>query len=533
MKILLAYPQYPDTFWSFKYALKFISKKASSPPLGLVTVAALLPGNWERRLVDLNIGVLNDEDIRWSDYVFISAMAVQEASTREILTRVKLLGKKVVAGGPLFTISPDRFPEIDHLVLQEAEATLPAFIEDMKTGEEKRVYTSTEWPDITSSPTPEWDLVDIRKYAAMGVQYCRGCPFDCEFCNVGLLNGKKPRTKTTAQVLAELEALYRRGWRGTVFFVDDNFIAKPRILKEELLPALAKWMEEKRYPFSFYTEAPVNLADDEKLMELMVRAGFNSVFVGIETPDEGSLEECCKVQNKHRDLIGAVKKIQRFGLQVLGGFIVGFDSDPPLIFERQADFIQQSGIVAAHVSLLNAPRGTKLYKRLQQEGRLVGEITGDSTDLSINFTPRMGYQRLVEGYSDLVGHIYSPGHFYRRIITFLRNYRRPKTKSYPLKLCYVKAVFHSLWTLGLRGQERFYYWRTLLWTIFRRPQFVPLCMGLAIYGYHFRKLFEEEWRTAKLHIEGQPAIRGARSPIPRESSLGDMTRQASSLPSRS
>ncbi|MBW2040374.1 MAG: DUF4070 domain-containing protein, partial [Deltaproteobacteria bacterium] len=484
------YPRYPDTFWSFKYALKFISKKASFPPLGLVTVAALLPQTWKRRLVDLNVDVLKDEDIRWADYIFISAMAVQEASVREIVKKVKVLGKKVVAGGPLFTISPDRFPDIDHLVLNEAEATLSSFIEDVNRGEAKPMYTSAEWPDITSSPTPEWDLLDMRKYAAMCVQYCRGCPFDCEFCDIGLLNGKRPRTKTKAQVLAEIEGLYQRGWKGTVFFVDDNFIGKPRKLKEELLPALIRWVEEKRYPFSFLTEASVNLADDEELMELMVRAGFDAVFVGIESPEEESLTECHKVQNKDRDLTAAIKKMQRFGLQVLGGFIVGFDSDHPITFQKQVDFIQQSGIVTAMVGLLNAPKGTKLYERLQQEGRILGEITGDNTDFSINFIPKMGYQRLVEGYRYIVTNIYSPRYFYKRLITFLRNYRPSKQSGYPLRFSYIKALFHSFWALGIRGKERLYYWKTFFWTVFRRPQLLSLCVGLAIYGYHFRKVFE-------------------------------------------
>jgi radical SAM superfamily enzyme YgiQ (UPF0313 family) len=490
VKILLVYPRYPDTFWSFRHALKFISKKASYPPLGLLTVAALLPETWERRLIDLNVDVLTNEDIDWADYIFISAMAVQEASVREIVNRVKAFGKKIVAGGPLFTVSPDGFPEIDHLVLHEAEASLPPFIEDVERGTGKHMYTSSEWPDITSSPVPQWDLLDMRKYAAMSIQYCRGCSFDCDFCNIPLLNGKKPRTKTSTQVLAELEALYQRGWRDTVFFVDDNFIGKPRRLKEDLLPALIQWMQGKKYPFSFLTEASVNLADDEELMELMVRAAFDEVFVGIESPEEKSLSECHKVQNKNRDLMAAVKKMQRFGLQVSGGFIVGFDSDPPTIFQRQVNFIQQSGIVTAMVGLLSALRGTRLYERLQEEGRIVFEAGGDNTDFSINFIPKMGYRRLVEGYRDIVTHIYSPRHFHKRLITFLRNYRPAKKRGHPIQFCYIKAFFHSLWALGIRGKERFHYWKTLLWTFFRRPRLFPLCVCLSIYGYHFRRVFE-------------------------------------------
>ncbi len=459
--------------------------------MGLLTVAALLPRHWQRRLVDMNVEPLRDEDLGWADYVFISAMAIQRASVQEVIRRAKELGKGVVAGGPLFTISPEEFPEVDHLILQEAEATLPPFIEDLERGEAKRIYTSSEWPDITASPIPEWDLIDMKRYAAMCVQYCRGCPFDCDFCDIALLNGRRPRTKTTEQVLAELDALYQRGWRDTVFFVDDNFIGKPRKLKEELLPSLIHWMEQRGYPFSFLTEASVNLAEDEELMELMVRAGFDSVFVGIESPVEESLQECNKVQNKGKDLLGAVRRMQRAGLQVLGGFIVGFDSDPPTVFQRQVDFIQQSGIVTAMVGLLNAPKGTRLYERLQRERRLLGQATGDNTDFSINFIPKMGYRRLLEGYRYIVSHIYSPPIFYRRLITFLKNYRPPKKrKGYPLRLYYLKAFLRSLWTLGVRGRERFYYWKALLWTLLRRPQLLSLCVGLAIYGYHFRKVFE-------------------------------------------
>jgi radical SAM superfamily enzyme YgiQ (UPF0313 family) len=492
LRILLVHPRSPDTFWSFKHALKFISEKVFIQPLGLLTVAALLPRTWKLRLVDLNMDILKDEDIQWADYVFLGAMEVQQVSVREIITKVKAQSKKIVAGGPLFTINPDRFQEIDHLILQEAEATLPAFIEDLKAGEPKSVYTSTEWPDITSSPIPQWDLLDFRNYAVMCIQYSRGCPFDCDFCDIALLNGRKPRVKTAAQVLGELETLYQKGWRGTVLFADDNFIGKPRKLKEDFLPALINWMEKKQYPFRFLTQATINLADDEELMKLMARAGFDSVFVGIETPEEKSLYECNKVLNKNRDLIAAVKEMQRFGLEVAGGFIIGFDSDPPAIFQKQIDFIQESGIITAMIGLLNAPKGTKLYERLRQEGRLIGEWTGNMTDFSLNFFPKMGYQTLIEGYKYVVTTIYSPRNFYRRLITFLKNYRPLNKGRHALQLSHIKAFLYSIWSLGIRGKGRFYYWKTLLWTILRRPELFPLCVRLAIYGYHFRKVFETQ-----------------------------------------
>lgn len=490
LKILLVYPRYPDTFWSFRHAVKFLSRKVLSPPLGLLTVAALLPKTWRKRLVDLNADVLRDEDIEWADYVFLSAMEVQQRSVIEIVDQVKARGKKIVAGGPLFTMVPERFQQIDHLILHEAEATLPLFVEDLRKREEKPIYTSTQWPDITSSPIPEWSLIDIWKYGMMAVQSCRGCPFDCDFCDVGLLHGKKPRTKTKSQVLGELEALYQRGWRGAVFFVDDNFIVRPERLKGEILPALINWNERKGYPFSFSTQASIGLAEDDHLMELLVKAGFDSVFVGIETPEEKSLYECHKLTNKSRDLMEAVKKMQRFGLEVSGGFIVGFDSDPPDIFEKQINFIQQSGVVTAMVGLLNAPRGTGLYERLRKEGRLLADFTGDNTDFSINFIPTMDLQQLLGGYKYLVTFIYSPYHFYKRLVTFLTNYSRTKQGRSPIHLDYIKAFLHSIWTIGVLGEGRFYYWKTLLWTVLRRPQFLAIYVRLAIYGYHFRKVFK-------------------------------------------
>ncbi len=494
MNILLVYPRYPDTFWSFRHALKFNGKKALSPPIGLLTVAALLPKTWKIRLVDMNVDHLKDEDIEWADYIFLSAMEIQQKSVGEILTRVKPYGKTIVAGGPLFTIAPDKFQEIDHLVLQEAEATLPSFIEDLNRGEVKHIYSCTEWPDMTASPSPEWSLLQLKNYAVMCLQYSRGCPFDCDFCDIGLLNGKIPRTKTEIQILNELEALYQGGWRGAVFFVDDNFIVNPRKLKDGLLPSLIKWMNEKRFPFSFFTQASINLADDEELMGLMAKAGFDSVFVGIETPDDKGLHECHKVQNRDRDLLAAVRRLQRFGLEVLGGFILGFDSDPPDIFKKQIDFIQQSGIVTAMVGLLNAPKGTKLYYRLLQQGRLTGDISGDNTDFSINFIPKMGYNPLIEGYKYLISYIYSPNHFYKRLITFLRNYRVLKKRGSKIRLSDIKAFLRAIWALGIISEERFYYWKILLWTIFRRPQLIHIFVRLAIYGYHFRKVF---WRRVQ------------------------------------
>ena len=347
MKILFVYPQYPDTFWSFKHALKFVSKKAAYPPLGALTVAALLPIDWEKRVIDLNVTSLSDADIKWADYVFISAMVVQRSSAEVVIARCKKLGAKVVAGGPLFTAEPDEFPEVDHLVLNEAEITLPQFLSDLKQGNPGRIYTTEEHPDITQTPVPLWSLINMKYYASMCLQYSRGCPSDCEFCNIPFLNGHKPRTKNAGQLLAEMDSLFDAGWRGDLFIVDDNFIGNRRKLKEETLPAMIEWIDAKNHPFNLYTEASINLVDDKELMQLMVEAGFCRVFVGIETPNEASLLECDKKNNASRDLVAAVKEIQRNGLEVMGGFIVGFDSDPLTIFKAQIDFIQKSGVVTA------------------------------------------------------------------------------------------------------------------------------------------------------------------------------------------
>jgi radical SAM superfamily enzyme YgiQ (UPF0313 family) len=488
MKILLVYPEYPETFWGFKHALKFISKKASLPPLGLLTVAAMLPKEWEKKLVDMTVAPLSDRDIQWADYVFITAMHVQKKSVKEVIAKCKKLGAKIVAGGTLFTTEYEDFEDVDHLVLNEAEITLPRFLEDLKEGRPEHIYTSDQLADIKKTPIPLWELIDMGKYATMCIQYSRGCPFKCEFCDVTLLFGHKIRNKTRDQILAELESLYSWGWRGGVFIVDDNFIGSKVELKKLVLPAMIDWMEKRNNPFSFATQASINLSDDDELMKLMVQAGFDLVFVGIETPNEESLAECDKFQNKNRDLVACVKKIQRFGLEVQAGFIVGFDSDPPSIFERQIAFIQKSGIVTAMVGLLNAPRGTKLYQRLVNEGRLLKGFSGNNTDFSINFIPKMSYQMLFSGYRKVLHTIYSPKYYYERILTLLRNLESSQKKKFRLRLCHLEAFLKSIWFLGIRGKGRIYYWKLILWSLFRCPQFFPLAITFAIYGFHFRKI---------------------------------------------
>ncbi len=488
LKILLIYPEFPDTFWSFKHALKFVHKKAGAPPLGLLTVAAMLPPEWEKRLVDLNASRLTQADLAWADYVFVSAMIVQRDSARALIARCKEAGVKVVAGGPLFTMEHERFGLVDHFVLNEAELTLPPFLADLANGCARQIYTTTEFPDIQHTPAPLWQLVNLKHYDTISIQFSRGCPFSCDFCNVTALLGHRPRTKTAAQIIAELDSLYALGWRKSVFFVDDNFIGNKKQLKSEVLPALIEWRKGK-VGMPFNTEVSINLADDPDLMRLMTQAGFDTVFVGIETPNEDSLVECSKTQNKGRDLVESVKQLQRAGLQVQGGFIVGFDSDSPSIFQQQIDFIQRSGIVTAMVGLLQAPPGTGLYERLKREGRLVNEMSGDNVDGSTNIIPKMGLEPLREGYRKILDQIYAPQFYYERVLTFLREYQPPQIRS-PLELQYILALGRSIYRLGIRGVERAHYWKLFFWTLFRRPQLFPLAITLAIYGFHFRQVIE-------------------------------------------
>ena len=491
MKVLLIYPEFPDTFWSFKHALKFIRKQASLPPLGLLTVAAMLPSEWEKRLIDLNVRKLTEQDLAWGDTVFISAMAVQRDSAKQIIARCKAAGLKVIAGGPLFTAEHDQFEDVDHFILNEAELTLPPFLSDLERGCTQQVYTAGEFPDIRQTPAPLWELLEIKRYATMAIQYSRGCPFDCEFCNITALFGHRPRVKTAGQIIHELDGLYQLGWRSGVFFVDDNFIGNKKNLKEKLLPALIEWRKDKA-GMSFHTEVSINLADDDELMNLMAQAGFNMVFIGVETPDDGSLAECNKKQNRRRDLVEDIKRIQRKGMQVQGGFIIGFDNDTPSIFQKQIEFIQKSGIVTAMVGLLQAPIGTRLYERLKHEGRLLGTFSGDNVDGTTNIIPKMSLDVLHKGYKTVVHYLYAPKNYYARVKTFLKEYKAPKIRV-EFDFEYILAFFRSIIHLGIIDKERLHYWKLFFWTLFRRPKLFPLAITFAIYCYHFRQV-------CKLHI---------------------------------
>ncbi len=502
-KILLVYPAYPqNTFWSFKYALKFIRKSSTFPPLGLLTVAALLPSSWELKLVDLNIEALRDRDIDWADYVFLSAMAVQRPSAEQVIKRARKMGKPVVAGGPLFTMHFEDFTEtVDHLVLGEAEVNLQEFLKDLEEGRAKKIYFPSGFADITKTPVPLFNLVKIHRYSSMNIQFSRGCPYNCEFCDIPLLYGHKPRTKTASQIIAELDALYELGWRGGVFFVDDNFIGNKRKLKSEILPALINWSKFRDYPFHFFTEASINLADDPELMDMMVEAGFDEVFVGIESPNPESLKEAHKTQNYRRNLEEAVSEIHRHGLIVQGGFILGFDNDPPGIFDAMVKFVQRTGIITAMVGLLQAPRGTKLYERLKKQGRIIKEFVANNTDFSINFIPKMDYNRLLAGYKNVVERLYSPRCLYKRLKNFMEVYQPKARAKARLSMERLRAFFRSIVVLGILDRGRIYFWKSMLKTLFKKPKLLPLTVTFQIYGYHFRKIYTQQARAIKKLLE--------------------------------
>ncbi|MCB2219026.1 MAG: DUF4070 domain-containing protein [Bacteroidetes bacterium] len=490
MNILLVYPIYPNTFWSFNFALRFISKKAASPPLGLITVSAMLPKSWKKKLIDLNVRELKKEELEWADYVFISAMVVQKKSVELVIQKCLQYDVKIVAGGPLFTQEYENYPGVDHFVLNEAEITLPEFLKDIEAGTKlKHIYRTKTFANMVSSPVPDYHLLDMKSYAFMNLQVSRGCPFACDFCEITALLGHKVRMKSTQQVLNELDVLYGLRWRGPIAIVDDNFIGRKKQIKEDLLPAIFEWMKAHKHPFTFNTQTSINIADDKQLVADMTRSGFSSTFIGIETPDEVSLHGCNKVQNENRDLLESVRSLQRAGMQVSAGFIVGFDSDTPSVFQRQIDFIHQSGIVSAMVGLLNAPKNTKLYQRLYAEHRLAENTTGSNTDYSMNFNPKMDKTLLLKGYDQIIDNIYSIKPYYMRVRRFFNNYEPFPDRKKKIRLSHVKGFIRSLFILGLLRKGRREYWKLIIWTLYRKPALLVEAVTLTIYGYHFRKSY--------------------------------------------
>lgn len=490
MNALLVYPVFPESYWSFKHALSMENRRSAFPPLGLMTIAAMMPRAWKRRLIDMNVQPLRKVDLEWADAVFVSAMRIQDESMQRVIRQCKRLGKRVIVGGPYVSSTPEQAADADHVFVGEAEATFPEFVRDFTAGAPKRLYEAAERPDVTTSPVPEFHLAPLQQYLAIPLQYSRGCPFRCEFCDIIELYGRVPRTKTNEQVLAELDALYALGRRGCVFIVDDNFIGNKRAVRT-LLPHLADWSERHRHPFSFATEASINLADDDDLLEEMRRAGFKRVFIGIETPDEGSLKEAQKGQNTKRNMLEGIRQVQSYGMEVMAGFIVGFDSDPANIFDRQIEFIRAAAIPLAMVGILTAAPHTQLWRRLEREGRLLTGFTGNNTDGVVNFVPKMESGRLVEGYHRILRTIYSPVEYYQRALDSLARIG----SGVPERVgggffTAMAALGRILFRLGVRDPDRGSFWRFLGQVFRRRREAIPQALALAAMGYHFRKLTE-------------------------------------------
>jgi radical SAM superfamily enzyme YgiQ (UPF0313 family) len=496
MKVLLVYPEFPDTFWSFKHALPFQGKRSAYPPLGLLTVAALLPATWQKRVVDLNVRRLKDADLDWADVVFFSGMMVQGPSMQQAIARAKQRGLRTVVGGPIASAQDPAIAAADHVVEGEAEELIIQLASDLENGTARYRYKAPRLPDLTQVPLPELKLVNLGKYSAMAVQYSRGCPFTCEFCDIIEIYGRRPRTKTPEQVCAEFDQIYGLGWRGPVFLVDDNFIGNKKNVKT-LMPRLVAWMRDHKFPFSLFTEASLNLAEDEDLLRQMHDAHFTRVFLGIETPVAESLKETTKFQNLRRDLLESVKLIQRYGIEVMAGFIVGFDNDPPDVFERQIQFIREAAIPLSMVGLLTALPNTQLWRRLKNEGRLLRQSLGSNTLLDLNFIPKMDTECLLEGYKRILETIYSPREYFERALTFLSHLG--ETGRAPIVASDVMAVFRSVWKQGLVSDYRKEYWKFIMQAVRRHRQHLDKAVTLAIMGHHF---FELTWAGVEMETAG-------------------------------
>jgi radical SAM superfamily enzyme YgiQ (UPF0313 family) len=478
------------TYWGYQYSLPYIRKAAALPPLGLATLAALLPREWETRIADLNIEPLSDDALRWADAVLVSGMLVQSASMRETLSRARALGKRTVAGGAGPTTSPDAYPEADHVFCGEAEGRLEPLVralEDPRRLAPRLLSPAGEArPDVTRSPVPRFDLLDLSRYASLSIQVSRGCPFSCEFCDIIEIFGRVPRVKSAEQVVRELETLRALGGRGPLFFVDDNFIGNRKAVSR-ILPHVADWQRRHGRPFDLYTEASVNLATETELVDSMIAAGFSAVFLGIETPSDEALRETGKKQNLIMDPSEAVSRLTEAGLEVFAGFIVGFDADGEDIFDRQRDFIQNLAIPRAMVGLLSALPGTALWRRLEKEGRLRRDSNGDQFGRP-NFATAMDEATLLAGYRRLLGDLYAPEAYYARCARYLEQTRLVRA---PLRRGSLAALLRALWGIGLAGPRRRHFWRLLGGSLKRGPVAVARAVTLAILGESLIRYTEE------------------------------------------
>ncbi len=490
LKALLVWPRFPPSFWGFEGTLDMMQEDAITPPLGLVTVAALCPASWTLKLLDHSFDEITDEDLRGADLVMVSAMHAQRADAVAILRRARSLGTRTFIGGPWASSEPEIVQlEADHVLVGEAEEVFAGIALALENGTAQSVYCVTEKPDLSASPIPRFDLLRMDKYTSMPVQFARGCPFQCDFCDIITIYGRKVRGKTSAQLIAELDRLRELGWQGEVFIVDDNFIGN-RKNSLHLCRDLAKWGEARGRPFSFYTQASVDLADRPELMEAMVAANFMYVFLGIETPSSEALKGSKKFQNLKRDTLGQVRIIQQNGLWVMAGFIVGFDSDDETIFERQREFNEQSAIAWAMAGMLLAPPTTPLFDRMKAEGRLIEDSEAISNFSAPNFRTTMPLPTLLRGLSRLLADLYDPKTYFQRALRSLEAWRpRPVQRPKDTTLLYdLRILASSIWTQGVKSTYRREYW-SFLGTLVRRYRGSParMWMGflLLLTAHHF------------------------------------------------
>ena len=492
---LLVYPEHPPTYWGGNFALEIVGIKAAFPPLGLLTIAAMFPPEYDLRVVDMNVTSLEESDLEWADMVFTSTMIIQQVSLQAVIERCNQAGVPVVAGGPHPTTFHDEIEGVDHFVLDEAEEIFPEFLRDLASGTAKAIYREPRKPDVTQTPAPRFDLIDMKNYDIMGVQFSRGCPFDCEFCDITKLYGRVPRTKTPDQMVNEFELLYRLGWRGQVFLVDDNFIGNKRDAMN-LLPVLADWQRAHKYPFTLTTEASVNLARMDELMDAMVEAGFDTVFLGIETPNPKALLKTKKPQNiskrEENYLFNAVRKIQQKGMQVQGGFILGLDDDDEGVFDAQIEFIQKVGIPVAPIYMLTAVKGTDMYNRLKSENRILEVFIGGNA-MTLNFKPEMDPKILIEGYRLVTTTLYDPTleNYFKRCLTLFEHLKpvphllKPRSKN---------AIYAEL--MGVRGRlaasQVPAYMNFIAKVAKNHPQMLSKAIRLAGLGYHFEKITNQQ-----------------------------------------
>ena len=509
IRVLMVWPRFPASFWSLGEVMEIVPERSLVPPLGLITVAALCPKQWEIRLVDLAFEELRDEDLLWANLVMVSAMEVQREEVRQTLERASKLNRRTMIGGPYASSEPEALlPLADHVVVGEPDEIFQEIATDLESGSARRLYHVTEKPDVSRTPIPRFDLLALKKYTLMSVQFSRGCPFTCEFCDIITLYGRRPRTKSPAQLIGELDALLQLGWRKEVFVVDDNFIGNHKAALE-LARELGSWQRRNQYPFGFFTEASIDLASRPELLDAMVKANFCRVFIGIETPSAESLKEAKKFQNLRRDPLDSIRFIQQRGLWVMGGFIVGFDSDPPDIFDRQIEFIERAAIPWAMAGVLQAPPTTPLYERMKREGRLVQASPEPSNFSPPNFRTVLPLPELLAGTKRMLLTLYDPRRFYERVFNSLEQWQvQPEQRAPTLSLLYLlRVVFKSVWRQGVLSEYRQAYWHFLRrLTMGRRlnPQKRRLGFELALSGHHFIRYARQV--AESLESESYPTI---------------------------